>query len=522
MADEKNKTLKKKRHIITPGVIGMSLSQSVQVHGEATSQMLQAYKGIRVDSHGNDLHHVGRNLRDISKYKTGKIPSQIDKILKSQAGFSGELIKEARDNKAAILSGQSTRTRTTDGIGQTNNPIFDHVKVDEFGNIIEGSGSQMKIYKIGSSKKFGTTYDVIDKLAKDSKWKKYDCPIDVPSDQYEGAAQYARKRAADYRKQAKACRKNGDTNLASQYDSMAAQYDNAGEKIRKSNLTTKEAIDARINPNKFVSKELCKDMHNAGKQAAIGTAMMSGVIFTLQNAQQVFTTEKDIKEAAKDTVTGTAKSAVYSYGIESAGVAAKAVMHSSTNDMVRRIGKTNAATTIITSTISMGYILKSYASGEIDEVEVLESLGVEGTSVLAAGFGAAIGAVGGPAGAFIGATLANTVSRSIYDNSVQILREEKISAERRAVIEAMCQTAIEELGVFQQEVEAYISQRNEYRKERYDMLFEDVQSTLMSGNINSFIQSINAFGQEFHVALDFESFEEFDQFMSDDSTVFIL
>ncbi|MFT4105527.1 MAG: hypothetical protein QM657_07200 [Lacrimispora sp.] len=517
-----NSKSEKQPKTITPSIIGATLKNSIQTHGEASSQILQAYKGIRVDAFGNDLHHKGRSLKQISTYSTGNNPAMKDKVLKSQAGFSGELIKEARDNKEAILRGSPTRTRTTDGLGQTNNPIYDHVNVDEFGKVVEGSGSQMKIYKTGVSQKYGDTYDVIDKLAQNKKWQKYDCPVDIPSDQYDGALKYAKQKSEEYRKQANACRKNGDPELASRYDSIATQYDSAGKKVRKSNLTTDEAIAARTNPKKFVSKELCSDMHKAGKEAAVGVAVISGAFSAVQNIYHVLKSEKSVEEAAKDVLLDTASSSACAYGVEFAGVGLKAAMHSSSNEMVRRVGKTNAATTLITASIQIGQVLKSYATGKIDEAEALESLGSEGTSFLAAGFGGAVGAVGGPIGSFLGATLATMISDAIYDNSLQILKDEKVSAERRAVIESMCQTALEELEFYQKEVEAYIRQQNNYRRERYDMLFEDIHDALRSENIDNFIQTINAFGQEFNVKLDFETFEELDQFMSDDSTVFIL
>lgn len=513
---------KRRKKIINAKVIGATLNNSIQVHGEASSQMLQAYKGIRVDSLGNILQYKGRSLKKISAYKTGNNPAQVNKIVKSQAGFSGELIKEARDNKEAILQGISSRTRTTDGLGQTNNPIFDHVKVDEAGNIIDGSGSQMKIYKTGTSKKYGDTYDVIDKLAKNEKWQKYDCPVDIPSEQYEGALKYAQKRKAEYQKQAEACRKNGNTELAAQYDNMAAQYDNAGKKVRKSNLTTDEAMEARLNPKKFVSKELCKDMHKAGKEAAVGMAIISGAFSIIQNTYEVLTERKDIKTASKDIASTTVTSSAYAYGTEFIGTGVKAALHSSSNEMARRIGRTNAATTMLTTAIDLGQVIKSYASGELDETEALESMGIEGVNILAVGLGGTLGAVGGPVGSFLGATFASIIANTIYDNSIQILKDEKISAERRSVIEAMCQTALKELDAYQAEIEKYISQRNEYRKDRYDMLFDNIQGSLISRDINNFIKAINDFGLEFNAKLNFETFEEIDQFMSDDSTVFIL
>lgn len=144
-------------------LIGLAQGEIVQRHGEASSQILQAYKGIRVDHNGHLEDFHGRDLKQISDYKLGDNP---DVSRKQQSGFSAELIKESRDNKQAIINGESNRTRTTDGIGKTNDTQYDHVIVDETGNVQEGSGSQMKFLKSRTMKNAQTKYNVIDKMAK--------------------------------------------------------------------------------------------------------------------------------------------------------------------------------------------------------------------------------------------------------------------------------------------------------------------------------------------------------------------
>ncbi len=101
----------KKDKSTTAKDVGLGLMQDglVQKHGEGASQIVQAYKGVRYDSAGNDIGHQGRNLKDISNYKVND--NHADANIKQQAGFSGELVKEARDNQEAILKGDTTRTR---------------------------------------------------------------------------------------------------------------------------------------------------------------------------------------------------------------------------------------------------------------------------------------------------------------------------------------------------------------------------------------------------------------------------
>lgn len=184
---------KKDKKVINNSTIGMAQKNLNQTHGEAASQIIQAYKGIRVDKFGNEIAHQGRNLKDISNYKLN--PKFKDINIKQQSGFSAELIEEARINKESILSGETTRVRTTDGIGRTNDTQYDHIKVDSNGNIIGNSGSQMKFLKKTIDSKTGKVkYDVIEKLANKEEWNRYDTKVTIPKEDYEGALKYAEEK----------------------------------------------------------------------------------------------------------------------------------------------------------------------------------------------------------------------------------------------------------------------------------------------------------------------------------------
>ena len=157
--------------IINTTTIGVIQKELNQIYGEATSQIVQAYKGIRVDKFGDEIIHKGRSLKEINNYKIN--PKYESQNIKQQSGFSAELIEEARQNKEAILSGDKIRTRTTDGVGKTNDTQYDHIKIDENGNIIENTGTQMKFLKVSITKNGEKKYDVIDKLANNKEWNRY-------------------------------------------------------------------------------------------------------------------------------------------------------------------------------------------------------------------------------------------------------------------------------------------------------------------------------------------------------------
>ena len=91
----------KEGKVINPVTIAATERDLVQTHGEGSSQIIQAYKGVRVDGQGITEDFHGRSLKGISKYKTN--PQYKNQNIQQQAGFSAELIDEARQNQQAIL-----------------------------------------------------------------------------------------------------------------------------------------------------------------------------------------------------------------------------------------------------------------------------------------------------------------------------------------------------------------------------------------------------------------------------------
>ncbi len=484
----------------------------VQKHGEGASQIIQAYTGNRYDSAGNDIGHQGRNLKDISNYKVN--PKYADANIKQQAGFSGELVKEARDNQEAILKGDSTRTRTTDGLGETNNQKHDHAKVDANGNKIEGSESQMKMMK---------SPEELAKKMTSKEWEKYsDSPMDVPTEQVEPTKQILQAEADKLRNQADTQRAKGNVDKANELEAKANKCEQAKENIRDSGVTTDDAKNARVNPEKFVAKEVMKSSHGAGVQAAKGAAIVGGSITTAQNLFAVCNGDKDIDEAVMDVAVTTTKSAANGYVIGYSGTAIKSVMHSSKNQLMRILGNTNAPVMIATAVVETGKTLISYAKGEIDEVECLEQLGEKGTGMVAGAYGAAVGtAVAGPVGAFIGGMIGYTVSSLLYNNALATFKNAKIARERRIVIEAMCEQAIKQMNAYKSQLEYLYIQEQKYRAATFKNLLNSMDKCIFNNDVDGFCSSINELGSVFGVKLQFNNFQEFDNFMNDDESVLV-
>lgn len=513
---------KKKTNDTKDTLIGLAQGELVQRHGEAASQILQAYQGIRVDHAGHLEEYHGRSLKEISQYKVGQNP---DVTKKQQAGFSAELLKESRDNQQAILQGENTRTRTTDGIGETNHTQYDHVVVNEDGTVQDGSGSQMKFLQTSVGKDGKTTYKVIDKLATDQSWDRYDGPVDIPSDQYEGAVRYAKEQEEKYRKQAEVLRERGNVEKAQEVEEKAERYRQAQKRVRDSGVTTKEALEARNTPEKLVAKDMLKSGHKAGVQAAKGTMVVSGVVSGVKNFCAVVSGDKDVDEAAADVAKDVVKDGATAYGVANIGTGIKALMHASKNEVIRELGASavNLPVMLASTTVSVGKNLFRYAKGDINTEELVLALGQDGMQLTGGFLGGSVGlACGGPIGAVIGSFVGTLISKVIYTGVTGILKEANIAKQRRRVLEQMAEEAVSELGRLKEELREYAEEKYQERERWIEELFTTMEQTSLDNDIDGYIQCMDRFGKAFGIELSLNSKEEIDAFMKDEDSVFVL
>ncbi len=208
-------------------------------------------------------------------------------------------------------------------------------------------------------------------------------------------------------------------------EEKAHKYETARDNIRDSGVSTKEAMNARMDPQKFVTKEVLRDSHSAGVQAAKSSFILGGAISGAQNIYSVIFEGKEIEDAIKDVTITTVTSTATGYVVGTGGTAIKAMMHSSKNSVTRALGKSNAPTMIATGILEVSKSLTSYAKGEIDEEELMIELGEKGTGMIAASYGTAIGTAILPGiGSIVGGMLGYTVSSIFYNGSLDALKSD--------------------------------------------------------------------------------------------------
>jgi hypothetical protein len=504
MTEEKRKEEEKAETLVNAGLAGAG-AEVVQRYGSAVKEHLVAYSGADNEA-GKTLT---KSLKSISESKVN--PEYQSQNIKQQAGFSAEVKETARENAERIIKGDKTRVVRTDDLGRVNDPLYDHVEIDVNGNIIDGSGSQMKF--VGGDPK-----SALDKLAS-KKFEKYldaDAKIEVPKDYYDGIKAEAQAKAAELQKQAEVLQAQGKTDLAKQRLAEAEKYRKIDRNLRKSHVSNKEAIEARKNPELSTAKDIAKVSHKAGVEAMKAGAAIGGGISLIKNLVAVAKGEKEPDEAALSVAKDTGTAAVVSYGTTFAGSALKGFMQNSKRAIIRDAAKTSLPGVIVTTALEAGKTFAKYIKGEIDGVQCLEELGEKGTGMVSSAMFATIGQILIPipvVGGLIGSMVGYALSSAFYKQLTGTLKEAKLARENRLRIEAECAEAIKMIRTYRAEMEAAISEYLSDHIAIFQAAFDDLKTALRLGDIDGFITGANSITRKLGGKPQFNTFAEFDTFM---------
>ncbi|WP_313530757.1 hypothetical protein [Anaerotignum sp.] len=511
----KNTMDKKKQTSKENIVLAATIDAHSQLHAEASSQIIQGYNGVRYDSYGNDLGHVGRSLKGVSAYKVN--PEYEANNIRQQAGFSAELLTEARANAKNILEGNSERVRTADGVGKTNDQVNDLYTVDGRGNILETGKAQSKF--LSKPKTPESSHEqVVDNFIRDPKWEKYaNSKMSVPSDQLEKAKNYAERQRLKYIEKAQEAK---DLQVQQSFIEKAKKAEQIRDNLVDSGVSSKDAIEARLHPKAFVAKETIKNIHSSSLDIAKGAAIVAGTVSMGKNLYAVITEDKGIEEAITDTVAETATISAKAYGINTAATGMSIVLKNATSTTFRRLGASPAPLAVTTAAVEIGNSLGRYAKNEIDEEELLLELGEKGTGAIAANYGAAVGTMVLPGiGTIVGGMIGYTISGVLYQSSLAILQREKLSEQRRILIESIVEESICEMKRYSENLKEQAIERCVYRENIYQTFFNDMYKSIEENDIDYFFSSIDYLGNFFGLELRFQTFIEFDEFMNDDNAI---
>lgn len=508
--------------MVLAGIAGAAY-ETVQRFGSAAKEHLVAYSGVdneKIDKVTGKAHELQKSLKSIQAQKTNE--EYAFSIRQQKAGWAAEVKDTANKNAEKIIAGDTTKKIRHDDLPNTpaNHPLYDHIEIDAKGNIIEGTGTQMKF--IGGAEidpsGSGNAERALKKLQSKS-FQKYidnDVKIEVPKDEYQQMIDKATEELGDLQKQLERAREKGNTDAIAKIEKKIDNLNKLKKNLRPSTLTRKEALEAVDAPQVSTVKSVAKISHQAGLKTAETAAIIAGSASLVRNIVGMCKGEVEAKAAAENVLKDTAQSAAVGYGTGFAGSAIKGVMQNSASSYTRALAKTNVAGTIVAVTVGASKTLKKYFEGEIDGLQCMEALGEQGTGMIASSMFTVIGQAVIPVpvvGGLIGGMVGYALSSATYGILTTSLREAKQAHEERLAIERACEEHILMIREYRSQMNAIIETYLFDSMEVFDESFAGIKDALAIGDVDLLIESANNITDSLGGNKPFETMDEFTEKM---------
>lgn len=492
-------------------VTALAQDEVVKRFGSASAEYLKGYSGVDNET-GKKF---AKGLADVARHKVN--PDYSAQNIKQQAGFSAEIATTSRDNAKAIINKDSIRTIRSDDLPEygRNHNVVDRVKHHN-GVIVEGTQSQMKFV--------GNRDQLFKDIAlEDGKFSRYrGIKLELPSEQYEGAAEHCRKRATELREQANKVETTGKEDVADKFRREADNYDRLAYDISDSGISTDQAIFYREHPKIATALDIARTSHRAGLEGAKSGAIVGSAISLVVNIFNVAQQKKALNEAVEDIIVDTSKAAALGYLTSFSGSAIKAGLQQSESNLLRAVAKTSAPALAVNICLSLGMSINRYFNDEINEAELLHEIGEKGSGMLSSGMMAALGQIAIPipvVGAAIGGMIGYTLSSMFYKSALDAARGAALSKERLEHITNIQTAARASIAHEQKLLDEFTAREIPQLSKNIQHLFKVTSGG--NENVNDLVFSINDFATLLGTQLEFQSMSEFEGFMASDKPLIL-
>ena len=517
----------KKRERLKTKALQGAAKEVIDRFGSAVKEHIVSFSG-KDNEKGTVLK---RSLKSISKSKVN--PKYKDQNRKQQAGFSAEVKAAARDSAEAIINHSDKKTVRTDdlqsqtdmrgrSVGGTNDQLFDLVKTDASGIIVEGTARQVKF--IG-----GTPEECVKKLLdKDfDKYRDNDVPIEVPSDFYEGVKAKLWDKTKDLDKQIDHARQEKNTDLVKQLENKKLKIEKTEKNLRQSSVSNAEAMEARIHPGLSVVKDVAKVANRAGMEQAKVGAVISGSISIVKNVVACMKGTKEPLEAAESVARDIGAGAAVSYVSAFSGTVIKGAMQNASSSYIRGLSQTNLAAGLVTTAKDIAVTISRYIKGEISGVQCVEELGEQGFGEIGAAMFStiAVSAVKGVGSAAVkvvagmaGSTLGYAAAVAVYKEISTALKEYEIAKEDRIRIEAESREALHLILQYRMEMKEGTERYFREHMSTFGKAFSVMDQAIIENDVDGFLSGNAEIQKLLHHDVQFTNQKEFDTLMgsSDD------
>ena len=504
---------------LTDAALLGALHDTVQRYGGAIGEHIVGLTGV---DNLRDQQWV-RGLADIANSKVN--PEYEYQNIHQQAGFSAEVKTVVRQNAEARIHGETGRTMRTDDLGRVNDPLYDTVKLDENGGIIEGSGTQVKFIGYSENDPFneGNASRAYQKLMSDkfAKYHENNVLIEVPKDQYDNLIAETDKNIGKLHNQLE---RVTDPDVRAKLEVKLERAETLRENLRQSSVTSEEAVFAREHPYLSTAKEMGFVAHQAGMEAAEFGAVIGGSIAIVQQTVALLQGKVEVEDAVVEVGKATVKRAGQSYVVAAGGSLVKGAMEQASHKTIQAASMSGLPQAMVQVAITGSQVLYKYFTGKIDGRECVQELSQQSANMLAASLFTMIGQAVIPipvVGGLVGGMVGYALSSATFGMLKQAFAEQDIARERRREIEATCEMHIQQMNVYRKQFETLMARYLAEEKEFFRMTFTGMQDALAVNDTQWVIDTGNEMIRHFGGEVTFTNQEEFDALMEDDGPLVI-
>ena len=464
-----------------------------------------------------------RGLADIANSKVN--PDYEYQNIHQQAGFSAEVKTVVRQNAEARIQGDATRTMRTDDLGRVNDQLYDTVKLDENGGIIEGSGTQVKFIGYSENDPFneGNASRAYQKLMSDkfAKYHENNVLIEVPKDQYDNLIAETDKNIGKLHNQLE---RVTDPDVKAKLEAKLERAETLRQNLRQSSVTSEEAVFAREHPYLSTAKDMGLVAHRAGMEAAEFGAIIGGSVAVVQQTVALLQGKVEVEEAVVEVAKSTAKRAGQSYVVAVGGSLVKGAMEQATYKGVQAASMSGLPQAMVQIAITGSQVLYKYFTGKIDGRECVQELSQQSANMLSASLFTMIGKAvfsNSIAGALAGGMVGYALSSATFGMLKQAFVDAEMAKERRQQIEKVCQLHVQQMNAYREQFETLMAAYLAEEKEFFHRTFTGMQDALAVNDTQWVIDTGNEMIRHFGGEVTFTNQEEFDALMEDEDPLVI-
>ena len=385
----------------------------------------QMYSGMDF----GDFHTLG--LEKINGWDRNK--NYFDINLKQQSGFAAEVIGTAKENLKAKFEGSDLTTFRADDrpdLFQKNDQYVDKIRVNSAGEVVERI--QVKfVGKDADSCLRKLTGNKFDKYFNDGKVDK----MEVPKDFYDGIKNKIPGELDKLENQLQKVKELGKEDVAQKIEKRIDRLNKIDQMLEKSSVTSQEAKEAVLHPKRYATKLFAKDTFAAGNKAGLESAAIAAsitvAVSTVDNVSKYIDGEITAQEAFLDVAKDTGAAGGIAYGTAFVSTAVAQTMSSSSQQLIQSLGKSGVPAAVISFGVQSFDSVTDYASGVIDEKQLVYDLGesaaqvgggIAGTAVAGAALGSVVPGAGTAVGfgvGLVGGMVGCAVASEAYASAVQ-------------------------------------------------------------------------------------------------------